>query len=77
MWKTQHHTHYSTAMLESTGSGDFSTLENSVPTQLDSTELELYFKETYPLQYLVLRKKFEKKMKKFIKMQEELPLIIL
>lgn len=34
-------------------------------------EIEEIFKQKYPLQYLVLRKKFEKKMRKVLKANED------
>ena len=37
-------------------------------------EIEDIFKEKYPLQYLILRKKFEKKMKKILKANEDVNL---
>jgi hypothetical protein len=61
---------------EQTGSGALPNLtEKVIPnyqlSEKSPREIEEIFKEKYPLQYLVLRRKFEKKMRKLLKAIED------
>lgn len=61
---------------EQSGSGALpSTTGDITPkyqlSEKSSKEVEEFFKQNYPLQYAVLRKKFDKKLKKLLKINEE------
>lgn len=63
---------------ETTGSGDFSKINatcsfnpNYKIKEKPVEDIEVIFKEKYPVQYLSLRKKFEKKLKKLLKANEK------
>lgn len=60
-------------MTETSGSGYLSSLDTIVyeTEEMSFLEIEKIFKEKYPLHYIHLRKKFEKKIKKLLKAYEE------
>tara|TARA_R110000868_G_scaffold9099_4_gene46045 strand:+ start:298 stop:582 length:285 start_codon:yes stop_codon:yes gene_type:complete len=67
----------SVSISEATGSGDFSKINSTAPVypnyqikEKPAEEIEVIFKKKYPLQYLSVRKKFEKKLKKLLKANE-------
>lgn len=63
-------------MVERTGSGDFSQFDVTTNvvyhiSEKPYSEVEELFKTKYPIQYAQARKKFEKKIRKLLKANEE------